>query len=164
MSNGRTISSIAIALGIALALNGNATAQSTYYAPHGYTVSAPQRVMHNYVYYPSSQVYYAPTHRVWYWFDGYRWQNAYTLPRHIRVDFRLDGIPITLRSALPYREHHYVDSYYGRPWRAQHYRQHERREWRERRENRGWHEPGRGYPRHDFQDDRYSDDRSQRRW
>ncbi len=144
------LSGFAIAFGAALTLSNAAFAQSpypsTYYGGTVYPAAPVRPVMYDYVYYPNAQVYYAPHKRYWYWFDGYAWQSAYTLPYGLQVDFRLGGIPITLRSALPYREHHYVDSYYGRPWRARYHQEHERREWREREV---WREAGRGYPRYD---------------
>lgn len=151
----RFILPLVFAFTASLALTGAAMAQSPYQYSNAYPIVRNAPAMYNYVYYPIAQVYFAPSNRVWYWFDGYRWQNAYALPYGMQIDFRLGGIPITLRSALPYREHHYVDSYYGRPWRAQHYHEHQRREWRER-EN--WREQGRGYPRQDYdRDDRYQD-------
>ncbi|WMW81986.1 hypothetical protein RF679_06785 [Undibacterium cyanobacteriorum] len=156
----RFISPLVIAFTASIAFAGTAMAQSPYQYSNAHPIVSHAPAMYNYVYYPSAQVYFAPSNRVWFWFDGYRWQNAYALPYGMQIDFRLGGIPITLRSALPYREHHYVDSYYGRPWRARHYHdrgrhERERHEWRER-EN--WREQGRGYPRHDYdRDDRYQE-------
>ena len=140
------------AFGIALsAFAGSATAHDRYYGGPSY--SPPPISVHRYVYYPSAQVYYAPNARIWYWNDGYAWRSGYSLPYGFSIDFRLGGIPISLRSALPYREHHYVDSYYGRPWRAR--QQFEHRREREERHER-WREHDRGYERRE--------DHGGRRW
>ncbi|TXI92120.1 MAG: hypothetical protein E6Q34_06675 [Burkholderiaceae bacterium] len=142
------LAAIGITVGLMLSWAKTAQAQShyPYYESRAYPTAHAAPMAYQYMYYPSAQVYYAPHNRFWYWYDGYSWQSAYALPYAIRVDFRLGGIPITLRSALPYREHHYVDSYYGRPWRAHQRRQQERRDWRE---HEVWRESGRGYPRYD---------------
>lgn len=129
---------------------GLASAHERYYG-NSYPVTPVSS--YSYVYYPAAQVYYAPMARTWYWNDGYAWRAGYSLPYGLNIDFRLGGIPISLRSALPYREHHYVDSYYGRPWRARQHYEH-RRQREEYREQ--WHERDRGY-------DRY-EDRGGRRW
>ncbi len=132
-----------LAIGVSCFAN-TASAHDRYYSGNVYPVVPISS--YSYVYYPAAQVYYAPSARTWYWNDGYAWRAGYALPYGLNIDFRLGGIPISLRSALPYREHHYVDSYYGRPWRARQHFEH-RREREEYREQ--WNERGRGYDRYE---------------
>ncbi|MBC3880531.1 hypothetical protein H8K35_03580 [Undibacterium sp. LX40W] len=152
MSHFTKLKVIAIAFGIAItAFTGNTEAHERFYGGTSYPISPVNS--YSYVYYPGAQVYYAPNGRIWYWNDGYAWRSGYSLPYGFNVDFRLGGVPISLRSALPYREHHYVDSYYGRPWRARQHYEH-RREREDRHER--WREHDRGYDR--------NDDHGGRRW
>jgi len=157
---------VAIATFITMAWSGIAQAHTPYHDTRAYP---NVRLEHQFIYYPKGQFYYSPSHQVWYWFDGYRWQNSYALPHDLQVNIRLGGIPISLRSESPYREHHYVESYYGRPWRARYYRPDEPRYYQDRQDHRWysqdtWREPGHGYPRRDYGRDRYRHENAHHRW
>jgi hypothetical protein len=72
---------------------------------------------HNYIYYPSQQVYFSPTTNNWFWIGGNAWQVSARLPRHINLDLRYGGVPISLNTERPYFEHALIERTYGRPWR-----------------------------------------------
>ncbi len=105
----------------------NAHAHDRYPPAPVYSRPAPVQ-FHDFVYYPSHQVYFSPRARTWYWSEGAQWRSGGHLP--FGINLNLGGIPIQLRSALPYYDHVYVEHRYGRPWRTTH---HDRYDYRERR-------------------------------
>lgn len=74
---------------------------------HGY------RAKHQYVYYPDSEVYYAPDTRTWFWLNGSNWQSGVSLPAGLQAFVRVGGVTISLDSGTPYVEHGYVVQQYG---------------------------------------------------
>lgn len=106
----------------------NANAHDRYPPAQLYSRPAPVQ-FYDYVYYPSHQVYFSPRARTWYWSEGAQWRSGVRLPFGININ--IGGLPVQLRSALPYYDHVYVEQRYGRPWRAAHYR-YDRREHRDR--------------------------------
>ena len=75
---------------------------------------------YDYVYYPAQQMYFSPSSNNWFWLSGNGWQVSTRLPSYLNLDLRFGGIPVSLRSELPYFEHEFVESRYGRPWRSSH--------------------------------------------
>jgi len=96
----------------------NASAHDRYSPVQVYSRPAPVQ-FYDYVYYPSHQVYFSPRARTWYWSEGRHWRSGVRLPFGININ--LGGVPIQLRSALPYYDHIYVEQRYGRPWRSAHH-------------------------------------------
>ncbi|MFZ6798230.1 hypothetical protein [Undibacterium sp. Di24W] len=113
---------IAMALVEVSAVTLNANAHDRYSPVQVYSRPAPVQ-FYDFVYYPSHQVYFSPRARTWYWSEGALWRSGGRLP--FGIDLKLGGIPIQLRSALPYYDHVYVEQRYGRPWRTTHYDHHD---------------------------------------
>lgn len=106
---------------------GSAWADPPPWAPaHGHRARATEVVTHEvvreyrYVYYPAQQVYYAPESGNWFWYGNGAWQVGVALPGSIRLGAGTGGIDVMLHSAMPYREHVYVEETWGRPWRETH--------------------------------------------
>lgn len=113
-----------ILLATALITGLSATAHAQNYYPGQIAYSSPSidvSSSYNYIYYPSQQVYFSPVSRLWFWNDGYSWRSHYRLPINFEVNLRLGGIPIRLNTPYPFREHVYVENYYGKPWRNNYY-------------------------------------------
>ena len=103
-------------------------------AQHGPPPWAPAhgwRAKHHYVYYPDSEVYYAPDSRVWFWLDGDDWRSGPVLPMELQGYVRVGGVSIELGDAQPWVEHDYVIEHYG--GRRVDWRRHDdyRRHWRD---------------------------------
>jgi len=85
-------------------------------AQHGPPPWAPAhgwRAKHRYVYYPDSEVYYAPDTRVWFWLDGNDWRSGPALPVGLQAYVRVGGVSIELGDTQPWVEHTYVVDHYG---------------------------------------------------
>lgn len=133
-----------VGLCMSISVNKNVDAQNSYARdPIPYQSQAPIRA-YDFVYYPSHQVYFSPRTRLWFWNVGGSWRSDYAPPYRFNLDFRLAGIPISLRSRVPYYEHVFVDQYYGRPWKFNHYETHRNREdggnrhWRKHHRYHNW--------------------------
>jgi hypothetical protein len=84
------------------------------------------RHQHHYVYYPDSEVYYAPARHMWFWLSGNGWQAGAELPLALRAYVRVGGVNIELGTRHPYRRHTYVVRRYG--GHRVHWRHHDRHE------------------------------------
>jgi hypothetical protein len=104
-----------ILLSASLALLAGAVALPAA-AQHGPPPWAPAhgwRAKHRYVYYPDSEVYYAPDTRMWFWLDGGDWRSGVSLPLGLQAYVRVGGVDIELGTAQPWVEHTYVVDHYG---------------------------------------------------
>ncbi|HEX7324951.1 MAG TPA: hypothetical protein VF292_06320 [Rhodanobacteraceae bacterium] len=79
------------------------------------------RAHHQYVYYPSAEVYYAPDTRMWFWLGGNGWQAGVSLPAALQGYVQVGGVNISLDVDRPYLHNMDVVRRYGG---------HERRWWR----------------------------------
>lgn len=93
------------------------------------------RAKHQYVYYPSAEVYYAPASRMWFWLGGSGWQAGVNLPLALQGYVNVGGVNISLDVDRPYLQNEYVVRRYGG---------HERHWWREEHDGRG-HGHGHGH-------------------
>lgn len=71
------------------------------------------RAKHQYVYYPSAEVYYAPDTRMWFWLGGDGWQAGISLPIALQGYVRAGGVNIALDVDRPYLRNDYVVRHYG---------------------------------------------------
>ena len=71
------------------------------------------RAKHQYVYYPSAEVYYAPDTRMWFWLGGGGWQAGISLPVALQGYVRVGGVNIALDVDRPYLQNDYVVRHYG---------------------------------------------------
>lgn len=71
------------------------------------------RAKHQYVYYPSAEVYYAPTSRMWFWLGGNGWQAGVSLPLALQGYVQAGGVNISLDVDRPYLQNEYVVRRYG---------------------------------------------------
>jgi len=71
------------------------------------------RAKHQYVYYPSAEVYYAPTSRMWFWLGGDGWQAGVSLPLALQGYVQAGGVNISLDVDRPYLRNDYVVQRYG---------------------------------------------------
>lgn len=85
------------------------------------------RAHHQYVYYPSAEVYYAPATRMWFWLGGNGWQAGISLPAALQGYVQIGGVNISLDVDRPYLRNAEVVRRYGG---------HEHRWWRDE-DNRG---------------------------
>lgn len=102
---------------------------------------------YDYIYYPSEQVYFSPSNNNWFWAGGNGWQVSTRLPRHINLDLRFGGVPISLHSERPYFEHAFVERSYGRAWRESvesrpYNAAYRHNDWRHGSRHEQWHERG----------------------
>lgn len=84
-------------------------------AAHGYRAK-----LHRYIYYPRSEVYYAPTSQLWFWLDGRSWRVGAILPSSILVAGH-PGVPVVLGTERPYEMNTYVVERYGKRHRHRHH-------------------------------------------
>lgn len=99
-----------------LALPSPALADPPQWAPaHGYRAK-----LHRYIYYPRSEVYYAPTSQLWFWLDGGGWRAGAILPSSIMVA-GYPGVPVILGTERPYEMNTYVVERYGKRHRHRHH-------------------------------------------
>lgn len=103
---------IAVITGFVLASAGMvapaALADPPPWAPaHGW------RAKHQYVYYPSAEVYYAPASRMWFWLGGNGWQAGVSLPGALQGYVQAGGVSISLDVDRPYLQNDYVVRRYG---------------------------------------------------
>lgn len=71
------------------------------------------RAKHQYVYYPSAEVYYAPASRMWFWLGGNGWQAGISLPVALQGYVSVGGVNIALDVDRPYLRNDYVVQRYG---------------------------------------------------
>lgn len=71
------------------------------------------RAQHQYVYYPSAEVYYAPASRMWFWLGGSGWQVGASLPVALQGYVQAGGVNISLGVDRPYLQNDYVVRRYG---------------------------------------------------
>ncbi|TAN05772.1 MAG: hypothetical protein EPN38_10460 [Rhodanobacteraceae bacterium] len=71
------------------------------------------RAKHQYVYYPSAEVYYEPASRMWFWLGGNGWQAGVSLPLALQGYVRVGGVNISLDVDRPYLQNDYVVHRYG---------------------------------------------------
>lgn len=103
-----------ILLGASLILLAGAVAAPVAWAdPPPWAPAHGWRAKHRYVYYPDSEVYYAPDTRAWFWLDGSNWRTGVSLPLALQAYVRVGGVSIELGDTRPYVEHDYVIERYG---------------------------------------------------
>lgn len=108
------IATLSLAL-CATALPGISQADPPPWAPaHGY------RAKHEYIYYPSHQIYYEPARSLWFWLDGGDWRFGVDLPVYYR-QYTRGGVTVVLDAERPYERHDYVVEHYGGPRRVEHH-------------------------------------------
>jgi len=106
---------------LATALPGISWADPPPWAPaHGY------RAQHEYVYYPSHEIYYEPASSLWFWLDQGNWRFGVELPIYYR-QYTRGGITVVLDAERPYHRHDYVVEHYGRGPRVVEHHYHDRR-------------------------------------
>lgn len=71
------------------------------------------RAHHQYVYYPSAEVYYAPDTRMWFWLGGNGWQAGVSLPAALQGYVQVGGVNISLDVDRPYLRNTDVVRRYG---------------------------------------------------
>lgn len=99
------------------------------------------RAKHQYVYYPSAEVYYAPATRMWFWLGGNGWQVGASLPGALQGYVQAGGVNISLDVDRPYLQNDYVVRRYGG---------HHRQWWRD---NQDGNSQGHGHRHHHDRDD-----------
>ena len=126
----RLLARLALALAIAgLAPVALAGGPPPWAPAHGW------RAKHHFVYYPSAEVYYEPTSRMWFWFGGNDWEAGLSLPLALQGYVRVGGIGIDMAVDRPYLRHTEVVRYYGGHRRA--YWRHDR-DYHHADRNRDW--------------------------
>lgn len=93
------------------------------------------RAKHQYVYYPSAEVYYSPVSRMWFWMGGNGWQAGVDLPLALQGYVSAGGVNISLDVDRPYLQNDDVVRRYGG---------HQRQWWRDGDRGHG-HGHGRGH-------------------
>ncbi|MDE2226085.1 MAG: hypothetical protein KGJ46_12505 [Xanthomonadaceae bacterium] len=71
------------------------------------------RAKHQYVYYPSAEVYYEPASSMWFWLGGNGWQAGVSLPVALQGYVSVGGVNISLDADRPYLQNDYVVQRYG---------------------------------------------------
>lgn len=71
------------------------------------------RAKHQYVYYPSAEVYYEPASSMWFWLGGNGWQAGVNLPLALQGYVSAGGVNISLDADRPYLQNDYVVRRYG---------------------------------------------------
>lgn len=71
------------------------------------------RAKHQYVYYPSAEVYYEPASSMWFWLGGNGWQAGVNLPGALQGYVSAGGVNIALDVDRPYLRNDYVVQRYG---------------------------------------------------
>ncbi|HEY9110227.1 MAG TPA: hypothetical protein VIM92_00435 [Rhodanobacteraceae bacterium] len=103
-----------IAAIVALALAGAGLAATPALAdPPPWAPAHGWRAKHQYVYYPSAEVYYEPASRMWFWFGGDGWQAGLSLPIALHGFVSTGGVNIALDVDQPYLRNDYVVRHYG---------------------------------------------------
>ena len=69
-------------------------------------------VQHSYVYYPHTEIYYAPDRQVWYWMADDGWRQGIDLPVVYR-QYTTNGVTVLLEDERPFVQHTYVVERYG---------------------------------------------------
>lgn len=93
-------------LGMLLAEITPVAATPPPWAPaHGY------RAKHQYLYYPSAQVYFEPARGVYFYFSGGRWSVSASLPNSIHID-RGAAVTLDMDTDKPYKYHSDVVNHY----------------------------------------------------
>jgi hypothetical protein len=62
------------------------------------------RAKYTYYYYPTAQVYFDITRKIYFYMDGTSWRMAVSLPTHLRVALA-DHVTIEMDSDKPYSKH-----------------------------------------------------------
>lgn len=108
MKTARIAAMVALALAGAGLVATPALADPPPWAPaHGW------RAKHQYVYYPSAEVYYEPASQMWFWLGGNGWQAGVSLPIALQGYVRVGGVNIALDVDRPYLRNDYVVRHYG---------------------------------------------------
>lgn len=71
------------------------------------------RAKHQYVYYPSAEVYYEPASRMWFWLGGDGWQAGVSLPLGLQGYVSAGGVNVALDVDRPYLQNDDVVRRYG---------------------------------------------------
>jgi hypothetical protein len=71
------------------------------------------RAKHQYVYYPSAEVYYEPASSMWFWLGGNGWQAGVSLPLALQGYVSVGGVNISLDVDRPYLQNEDVVRRYG---------------------------------------------------
>ncbi|MGA7878879.1 MAG: hypothetical protein WCA08_24685 [Desulfoferrobacter sp.] len=87
---------------------------------HGY------RAKHQYLYYPSAQVYFEPSRGLYFYFSGGHWAVSVSLPHGIHID-RGSAVTLGMDTGKPYKYHSEVVKRYPPGHGKEHYK-HERYE------------------------------------
>ncbi|WHZ18261.1 MAG: hypothetical protein OJF55_000410 [Rhodanobacteraceae bacterium] len=103
---------IALLLPLGLAAAG-LIAPTAYADPPPWAPAHGWRAKHQYVYYPSAEVYYAPESRMWFWLGGNGWQAGVSLPLALQGYVQAGGVNISLDVDRPYLRNDYVVQRYG---------------------------------------------------
>lgn len=88
-------------------------APAAYADPPPWAPAHGWRAKHQYVYYPSAEVYYAPASRMWFWLGGDGWQAGVSLPVALQGYVNVGGVNISLDVDRPYLRNDYVVQRYG---------------------------------------------------
>ena len=104
---------IAAVVAFALAGAGLLTATPALADPPPWAPAHGWRAKHQYVYYPSAEVYYEPASRMWFWLGGDGWQAGISLPIALQGYVGVGGVNIALDVDRPYLRNDYVVGRYG---------------------------------------------------
>jgi hypothetical protein len=105
---------IRLAAVVALTLAGAGLIAPTVLAdPPPWAPAHGWRAKHQYVYYPSAEVYYEPASSMWFWLGGDGWQAGVNLPLPLHNYVRTGGINIALDVDRPYLRNDDVVRRYG---------------------------------------------------
>ena len=104
---------IAAVVAFALAGAGLLTAMPALADPPPWAPAHGWRAKHQYVYYPSAEVYYEPASRMWFWLGGDGWQAGINLPIALQGYVGVGGVNIALDIDRPYLRNDYVVRRYG---------------------------------------------------
>lgn len=85
--------------------------QTTPPGPPPWAPARGFRRIHEYYYYPGTDVYFRPVDRVWFYLDGRAWRSGPSLPSNVRVDFNR-SVPLTMDSELPHQFHEQIRARY----------------------------------------------------
>lgn len=107
------IARIAAMAALALAGAGLLAAAPVLADPPPWAPAHGWRAKHQYVYYPSAEVYYAPDTRMWFWLGGDGWQAGISLPVALQGYVRTGGVNISLDVDRPYLRNDYVVRQHG---------------------------------------------------
>jgi len=99
------VASVLLVAGLLVGLGGLGSGCYTTQRDYGY----------DYEYYPASEVYYAPSAGVYYWYADNRWWSNRHLPRHYVLS---RPVRVHINDRYPYRHHDEVRSRYPRDYRG----------------------------------------------